>query len=228
MAATVNLVARLGYNGATTREIAKLAGLNEGTIFRCFGCKRDLFDAAIAHELSGLRLRADVVAQMAIASDPRACMLAMVRLISDIASSRPDLVRMLHFCALEFGDEFGLIIRKHLGPAIDGIVTLFRRWSAEGRIRVLDPLATAVSLVAVIVSIHTIYPLLADGRLTPVLDKDAIDAAVANHLELWCGALTAVPAMNSDSRGGDSLPPQLGCSDIGALATAAGSTGKRN
>ena len=197
MAATVNLMARLGYNGATTREIARLAGLNEGTIFRCFGCKRDLFDAAIAHELSGLRLRADVVAQLATASDPRACVLAIVRLVSDIASSRPDLVRMLHFCALEFGDEFGLIMRKHLGPSMDGIVTLFRRWSSEGRIRALDPVATTISLVAVTVAIHTIYPLLADRRLTPLLDESALNDAVANHVELWCTALMAGPDNNT-------------------------------
>ena len=39
MDATMTLIIEKGYSGATTKEIARLAGVNESTIFRRFGEK---------------------------------------------------------------------------------------------------------------------------------------------------------------------------------------------
>ncbi|HRY73997.1 MAG TPA: helix-turn-helix domain-containing protein, partial [Spirochaetia bacterium] len=43
-----SLVARKGYKGATTKEIAEAAGVNEVTLFRNFGTKERLLYEAIA------------------------------------------------------------------------------------------------------------------------------------------------------------------------------------
>ncbi|MBL8966909.1 MAG: TetR/AcrR family transcriptional regulator [Spirochaetaceae bacterium] len=48
LAAARNLVARKGYTGATTREIAAAAKVNEVTLFRKFGTKEKLLYEAIA------------------------------------------------------------------------------------------------------------------------------------------------------------------------------------
>lgn len=45
--AAVELVNEKGYKGATTRQIAEKAGVNEVTLFRHFGNKQGLIDAAI-------------------------------------------------------------------------------------------------------------------------------------------------------------------------------------
>lgn len=45
--ATVELVNERGYKGATTKEIALRAGVNEVTIFRHFGSKKGIVEAAI-------------------------------------------------------------------------------------------------------------------------------------------------------------------------------------
>jgi len=45
--ATVELVNEKGYKGATTKEIAERAGLNEVTLFRHFGNKQGIVEAAI-------------------------------------------------------------------------------------------------------------------------------------------------------------------------------------
>jgi len=42
--ATLELISQKGYNGATTREIASLAGVSELTLFRRFGRKEKLFE----------------------------------------------------------------------------------------------------------------------------------------------------------------------------------------
>ncbi len=45
--ATVRLYAELGYRGTTTRRIAETAGVNEVTLFRLFGSKSALIEAAV-------------------------------------------------------------------------------------------------------------------------------------------------------------------------------------
>lgn len=47
--AAVVLVSEKGYQGATTREIAKKAGVTELTLFRHFGTKEQLFESLLEH-----------------------------------------------------------------------------------------------------------------------------------------------------------------------------------
>ena len=47
MDATMSLIIDKGYSGATTKDIAKLAGVNESTIFRRFNGKKEIVIAAM-------------------------------------------------------------------------------------------------------------------------------------------------------------------------------------
>jgi AcrR family transcriptional regulator len=50
--AAINILMSLGYDGATTKEIADIAEVNEVTLFRKYGSKAGLFEKAIEHQLS--------------------------------------------------------------------------------------------------------------------------------------------------------------------------------
>lgn len=48
----IDMLVSRGYEGARTKEIAEIAGVNEATIFRKYGSKARLFEKAIRHQLS--------------------------------------------------------------------------------------------------------------------------------------------------------------------------------
>ena len=50
--ATVTVFAESGYRSTTTQEIAKRAGVNEVTLFRRYGDKASLINAALTHVLA--------------------------------------------------------------------------------------------------------------------------------------------------------------------------------
>ena len=48
--AALAVIVKQGYAGATTREIAATAGINEVTLFRRFGSKQKLLTAVVEQE----------------------------------------------------------------------------------------------------------------------------------------------------------------------------------
>jgi AcrR family transcriptional regulator len=63
LVAARDVIGRKGKRGATTREIADVAGVNEATLFRHFGTKEALLIACAQHFCGYLQL-ADVAAQL--------------------------------------------------------------------------------------------------------------------------------------------------------------------
>ena len=57
LGATMKLVSEKGYLGATTREIAREAGVSELTLFRNFGSKEKLFEGLLGQYTFLPRLR---------------------------------------------------------------------------------------------------------------------------------------------------------------------------
>src|SRR2546425_2953533 len=103
IAAAASLFAQKGFNGTTTREIAKTAGISEALLFRYFPTKRALYAAILAARSQLSQLMASIEE----AADKR----EDVRVFTLIASFRihrgadPSLLRLLLFSALEGRSE---------------------------------------------------------------------------------------------------------------------------
>jgi AcrR family transcriptional regulator len=90
LTATREVIGRKGKRGATTREIAEVAGVNEATLFRHFGTKEALLVACAQHFCGHLQL-ADVAAQLT--GDAAADLLVLARLMFARFESLQDLIR---------------------------------------------------------------------------------------------------------------------------------------
>src|SRR6202021_191933 len=88
--AALVVLAERGYAGATTRRIAEAAGINEVTLFRRFGDKRQLILAAIHADISRLADNG-----LTTTGDIEADLIRVVEYYSDIYKHRNGLVGTL-------------------------------------------------------------------------------------------------------------------------------------
>jgi len=150
MNAAVQLFSQVGYNAASTRELARKADINEATLFRYHARKKDLFLAAIESELQSVTVHADLLSQLAASEDVRSKLQTLFLIIADIVFQRPGAIRLLQFGMLEFGPEIEPIAKKYFMPLVDafeGIVsTSSLRGRMSGRIPLFAFLGTAIAL----------------------------------------------------------------------------------
>lgn len=189
IAAAVTLFARAGFHGVTTKEIAHSANVSDGNIFRYFSTKRELFIAAIDSELGKLSIRAEVLARIANVEDPRTALRTLFQLITDTVVKEPELVRLLHFSALEFGPDIEPVYRKHLDAIVTASAKNLEKWSREYGFRDLSARVTVLSFVATVVLLQN-YPLFTGA----VLPFPSLESAATSYAELWYRVLSDEPA----------------------------------
>jgi AcrR family transcriptional regulator len=90
LVATREVIGRKGKRGATTREIAEVAGVNEATLFRHFGTKEALLGACAQYFCGHLQL-ADVAAQLR--GDLAGDLLTIARVMLARFESLQDIIR---------------------------------------------------------------------------------------------------------------------------------------
>lgn len=181
--AAVQLFSRRGYKGATTRQIAHLAGVNEATVFRCFANKAELFSAAAESRLTRLKLSRDLQSGLAMDLDPEIVLPMLVEFLVEHLSQHSELVRLLYVAGFELPGT-NRMFREHLGPIFDSVNAYFARCAARGAICSLEPTFATLGLAGA-VSAHRNLHNLFTGQELP-LDSGALAPAYA---QFWLNAL---------------------------------------
>ncbi len=195
--AAVQLFARHGYKGTTTRQIAHLAGVNEATVFRCFACKAELFWAAAESRLTRLKLSRDLQTGMAKDLDPEIVLPMLVEFLMENISEDFELMRLLYVAGFELPGA-DRMFREHLGPIFDAVNAYFGRCAARGAISALEPTFATLGLAGAVSAHSNLRRLFAgeDGS------RDAQNLAPA-YAQFWLNALrrqAPPPRGNGDGR----------------------------
>jgi AcrR family transcriptional regulator len=134
--AALAVLAERGYAGATTRRIAEAAGINEVTLFRRFGDKRQLILAAIHADISRLSDNG-----LTTTGDIEADLIRVVEYYSDIYQHRNGLVGTLLLEGAR-NPNVAALIKEPLG-AMSRLAEIFAGYQRAGQM-VEEPTAFAV------------------------------------------------------------------------------------
>ena len=121
------MLAQRGYAGATTRRIAEAAGVNEATLFRRFGDKRQLILAAIHADLAQLPDRGP-----AASGDLEADLIRVVEYYTNVYQHRDGLVGTLLLEGARDPDVAALI--KEPLASLSRLAEVFARHQATGHL----------------------------------------------------------------------------------------------
>ncbi len=170
------LFAHQGYHGTTTREIARIAEISENTLFRYFDHKEDLFWAALGAQLSGLKLRKELLLNIAEGADPHIVLPQILGQLVDTLIRDPESLNLIAIAFIELRWKAEAFCFEHLAPifvAVNGYLTM----SIEaGRLRKFDPSLVTAALAATVM-VHSRMSRLISGGPAPFADsREAVQA----------------------------------------------------
>jgi len=146
--ATLELISTRGYQGATTREIAKRAGVSELTLFRKFGNKENLFEEMIKRYTFLPRLK-DMVQTIEDLNPEEALCAIGIRFIETL-KERKDFVRVVMSEINTFPEHareaYGKVIQE-MGKTLEGYL---KNLDKRGLLRTVPLDTAAVSFLRIL------------------------------------------------------------------------------
>jgi AcrR family transcriptional regulator len=158
IAAAASLFAAKGFNGTTTKEIAKAAGVSEALVFKHFPTKRALYAAILAEKVTVDELLGAVEESARKRDDRRVfTLIAGFRIRPGVDST---LLRLLLFSALEGHELSEMFFGKHHRVLYDHLATYIETRIREGAFRKVDALLAARAFIGMVVHhrlLHEIF-----------------------------------------------------------------------
>ncbi len=191
IAAAATLFAAKGFNGTTTKEIAKAAGVSEALVFKHFPTKRRLYAAILAEKASLSELLEPMEAAVKARDDHRVfTMIARYRIRPDVDST---FLRLLLFSALEGHELSEMFFGKHLKVFYDHLASYIRTRIEEGALKPVDPLLAARAFIGVVVHHRLLH------EIFNVPMHQSHEDTVATYVDLFLTGLSKVPAIRRTS-----------------------------
>lgn len=169
--AVIACVTTYGFKGLTTRRIAELAHVNEVTIFRRFGNKNALINAAFERDAGAMHMRLP-----AYSGDLEADLVQIVSSFLELGRGRISLLPII-LIELPHNPELQAAIGNQQ-RVMGEVMALLLRYQTEGKLR---PEAPAITFAAFIGPL--IFALLSVRLSMPVLDQLEPEAYVRGFLE---------------------------------------------
>jgi AcrR family transcriptional regulator len=199
LTSATGLFAKFGYNGVSIRDIATHASVNEVTIYRHFPRKRDLYVAVLASELQQVKLGGDLLVRIAEASDAKAVLKNTFELISETLLTRPELLRLIQYSALEMGQDLDSLMHKHLSQLVEVLARYLEPWVLRGELRCASGKTLVLSLVGITLSHRSLDRLfLRDGSSPQAMFTAFAESMALGH--------DSQPTPSPVKKAGENLP----------------------
>lgn len=223
--AAMDLFARQGYRGTTTRQIADHAGVNEAIIFRHFASKEELYWAILDHNCRFATRRKQLKARLGTGgNDDRQVFAAVANDILTRNAADNRFFRLLMFSGLENHRLSHRYFRTYLARNYNLLAGYIRLRIAEGAFRPVDPTVAARGFLGMVIYHFLVEELFARKAHSPRRSKRVSEAladlwlkGIENNVEN--GAAPAGTPADSQSPAGRSYAAALG---ISAPARVAG------
>jgi AcrR family transcriptional regulator len=183
--AAADLFSEVGFSGASTRDIARMAAVNDATVYRHFSSKKELFSAVLEAELQKLQSRAELLLHVANTGQVPSALRVTFEMLTDALTGQPRLLRLLQFSVLEFGCALQPLYHKYLGELLDGAAAYLESSQPHESLLGEDPRAMVVAFASTVVGLHTLYPLFGGEKLSlrPMGDS-AVECSALWHAVL--------------------------------------------
>jgi AcrR family transcriptional regulator len=169
--AAAQLFSEQGYARATTRALAAAAGVNEVTLFRHFGSKKNLF-AAVIEEYAAPGL--DAALRVPTTGDYRRDLVAMGSQVLALMMARRDAMRLL-LCEAEHFSEVGEVLAQNPRRLRQVLAAYLEEQMALGRVRKLHAEAVAQAFWGMFFAFSVSVWLL-DEPIAPALSSEELVA----------------------------------------------------
>lgn len=184
--AAASLFAAKGFNGTTTKEIAKSAGVSEALVFKHFPTKRALYAAILAEKVTVNELLEAVEEASKKRDDHRVfTMIASSRIRPDVDST---LLRLLLFSALEGHELSEMFFGKHHKVFYDHLASYIRTRIDDGAFRPVDPLLAARAFIGMVVHHRLLH------EIFEVPMHQSHEDTVSTYVDLFLTGLIKQPA----------------------------------
>lgn len=183
IAAAASLFARKGFNGTTTKEIARAAGVSEALVFKHFPTKRALYSAILAEKVTVTELL-EAVEESAKKRDDRRvfALIAGYRIRPGVDST---LLRLLLFSALEGHELSDMFFDQHHKIFYEHLAAYIRTRIGDGAFRNVDPLLAARAFIGMVVHHRLLH------EIFGVPMHRTHEETVATYVELFLQGLVA-------------------------------------
>lgn len=167
--AALTVFSSKGFRGATTREIARAAGINEVTLFRYFGTKENLFSEVFDHHSLFPTLR-ELIPD-AHKEPYEKVMTGLAARIMEVLRKRKDLIRLVLHESYEYPDQGVMVFKQIYSKIFEPLGEFIGERQKSGKIGEVDPELAARAFLGMFFSFFVAQEFLLGKKVVQVPDE---------------------------------------------------------
>ncbi len=181
LGAALEAFGKKGFNGATTKEIAREAGVNEVTLFRYFGSKKALFGAVIEERSPLTQIKRAISIDTAASIDD--ILIHNLHAVLEALRANKHLYMVLLGDAWRIPETRAMIGDLAIRRGMSAVSEFIKVQMDAGKLRTMDPTVAGRAIMGMIQIYFLMDELLEGKEIDPAEDERIINGFVSVFLD---------------------------------------------